>query len=173
MLIRPPRTTLDTLLAEVALAVRAPLAARPAAVAEAIGAHLHDAQLLIGRDLPGSAERYVRHLLHSDPAGGYAVVALVWRPGQMSPIHAHRTWCALGVHAGTLTESFFDVAHETAEPVTTATALRRPGALSHGGADPRCAHRLANLGCTEAVSIHCYGVGFERFGEGVNQVYAA
>jgi hypothetical protein len=56
--------------------------------------------------------------------------------------------------------------------VPTATKLLAPGGASHGPADPRLIHRLANLSCRTAISIHCYGVGFDRFGSDVNLVFA-
>ncbi len=165
-----PRTALQSMLAEIALAARAPIEARHRAVAEAIGGFCCKADLLEGRDCPCNPDRYVRHLLHADPEGGYAVVALVWRPGQMSPVHAHKTWCALGVHSGVLTESFYTPAEP---PVLAQTRLLAAGDISHGPADPDLIHRLANLGCETAVSIHCYGVSFDRFGQDVNRIYAA
>ena len=165
-----PRTALETMLAEIAGAARRPLAERDGAVAAAIGAFVAEPGLLDGRDCPCCPERYVRHLLHSDAEAGYAVVALVWRPGQMSPVHAHRTWCAFGVHAGVLTETWYAPGDP---PQPTATRLLAPGATNHGPADPRLIHRLANLSCRTAVSIHCYGVAFDSFGTGVNEVLAA
>jgi predicted metal-dependent enzyme (double-stranded beta helix superfamily) len=164
-----PRTALETMLAEIAQAARRPLPDRDKAVAEAIGAFVTRADLLDGRDCPCCPDRYVRHLLHSDPAAGYAVVALVWRPGQMSPVHAHRTWCAFGVWQGVLTETHYAPGDP---PVPQATRLLAPGATGQGPADPRLIHRLANLSCRNAVSIHCYGVGYERFGADVNLVLA-
>lgn len=165
-----PRTALETLLAEVARAAARPLSERDVAMAEAIGAFAARPDLLQGRDCPCSPDRYVRHLLHSDPGSRYAVVALVWRPGQMSPVHAHRTWCAFGVHQGVLTETYY-APGDPPQPV--ATKLLAPGATSHGPADPRLIHRLANLSCRTAISIHCYGVGFDRFGDEVNEIHAA
>ncbi|NKC33321.1 cysteine dioxygenase family protein [Falsiroseomonas selenitidurans] len=166
---RPVR---DTMLAGIAAAARRPEADRPAAVADAIRAFAADPALLEGLDCPCCPDRYIRHLLHSDPAGGYAVVALVWRPGQMSPVHAHRTWCALGVHQGTLTETLY-APQQGDLPQPRATRLLRPGEGSHGAADPDLIHRLANLSCRTAVSIHCYGVAFDRFGQDVNEIHAA
>jgi predicted metal-dependent enzyme (double-stranded beta helix superfamily) len=162
------------MLAGIAAAARMPLPVRPQAVAEAIEAFAIDPTLLHGLDCPCCPESYVRHLLHSDPQGGYAVVALVWRPGQMSPVHAHKVWCALAVHQGTLTETWYTPA-EAAEdaPQPHATHLMHPGQASHGAADPRLIHRLANLSCRTAISIHCYGVAFDRFGQDVNEVHAA
>jgi 3-mercaptopropionate dioxygenase len=173
MLIAKPRTQLTLMLEQVTEAARAPLERRHLAVAEVLGDFVHDPQLLAGIDCPCCPDRYVRHLLHADPTGGFAVVALVWRPGQMSPIHAHHTWCALAVHRGTLTESFYQLGEEGQEPATTATCLRRTGDVSHGAADPNQIHRLANLSSTNALSIHVYGVPFEQFGTGVNLVYSS
>jgi predicted metal-dependent enzyme (double-stranded beta helix superfamily) len=146
--------------------------ARPSALAEALAPWLGDPALLAGLDCPCGAEHYARHLLHDEPEAGYAVVALVWRPGQMSPVHAHRSWCALGVHQGTLTETYYAV-QEGQLPEPAATRLLRPGDTSHGAADPRLIHRLANLSCETAVSLHCYGVAFERMATELNLVLAA
>lgn len=162
---------LSAMLEAIAAAARGPEAERPARVAGAIARHLGAPDLLPAGACPCSPERYVRHLLHADAEGGYAVVALAWRPGQMSPVHAHRTWCALGVQRGTLTEGFY-AARAGAAPAQTHSVLRPAGATSHGPADPEQIHRLANLSGEEAVSIHVYGVPFERFGADVNLVYA-
>ena len=97
---------------------------------------------------------------------GYEVVALVWRPMQMSPVHAHRTWCAFGVHRGILTEHYYDAA--TLRP--HAASLRCEGDTCHGPADPSLIHRLGNCGAECATSIHVYGAAYERFGEDVNLI---
>ncbi len=165
-----PRSALETMLAEIAQAARGPLDQRARAVADAIAARAARPDLLEGRDCSCCPDRYVRHLLQSDEAGGYAVVALVWRPGQMSPVHAHRTWCAFGIHQGVLTETYYEPGEP---PMPTTSRLMAPGATAHGPADPRLIHRLANLSCRTAISIHCYGVGFDRFGDSVNEVLAA
>ena len=157
--------SLDAMLGAIADAARAPLPRRHAAVAEAIGAHVRQPGLLAGRDCPCNPDRYVRHLLGE--GAGYAVVALVWRPGQMSPVHAHRTWRALGIHRGTLTEHFFTPG---APPRLAAAHLRREGDTSHGPADPELIHCLANCSAETAISIHVYGVAFDQFAEGVNLI---
>lgn len=178
--------TLEAMLAGIAAAARRSdltEAKRAAAIADAIAQHVADPALLAGRECPCSPDRYLRHLLHEDREAGYAVVALVWRPGQMSPVHAHKTWCAFGVHRGTLTETFYGadygadaVAAEgegEAMPVPSATLLRAAGSTCHGPADPTLIHRLANLSCGTAVSIHCYGAAYERMGDDVNHILAA
>ncbi len=162
-----PLTRLDTMLADIRIAARTPLAGRDRAVAEAIAPHLDDPGLLAGKDCPCNPDRYIRHLL--EEGDGYAVVALVWRPGQMSPVHAHHTWCALGVHEGVLSEHFFTPG---APPQLSAAHLRRRGDISHGPASPDVIHRIANCSSEVAMSIHVYGVPFAEFADGVNLILA-
>jgi predicted metal-dependent enzyme (double-stranded beta helix superfamily) len=164
-----PRNALDSMLSGIAGAARLDPARRDRAVAQAIAACATRPELLDGRNCACCPDGYVRHLLHNDPDGGYAVVALVWRPGQMSPVHAHRTWCAFGVHQGVLTETYYAPGDP---PVPSETRLLAPGGTGNGPADPRLIHRLANLSCRKAISIHCYGVAFDRFGADVNEIIA-
>ncbi len=159
------------LIEDVTRAADRPLADRDGAVAAALAPYLGDPALLAGRSCPCGAEKYTRHLLHADPVRGFAMVAIAWAPGQMSPVHGHLTWCAFGIHAGWLTETFFRPEGDTARP--TACCPRRPGDISHAPADPAAIHRIANLGTADAVSIHVYGVDYDRFGDGVNRVWAA
>jgi predicted metal-dependent enzyme (double-stranded beta helix superfamily) len=89
----------------------------------------------------------------------------------MSPVHAHRTWCALGVHRGVLTEGFYALPEDKAAPMQTAAVLRERGNTSCGPANPDLIHRLSNLSLMNAISIHVYGADFDRFGSDVNQLY--
>ena len=157
---------LSGLLAAVDTAVRDPAPGRDRRVADALAASAADPSLLAGVACPCS-DSYVRHLLHD--GGDYAVVALVWRPGQMSPVHAHKAWCALAVHRGILTEHFYAPG---APPRLASARLRFPGDASHGPAcspdGPDQIHRIANC-CTEtAVSIHAYGTAYARFAQDLN-----
>lgn len=167
------RRRLDALLAAVAEALGHGAGDPAAAVAESMGPHAADPLLLLGRSCPCRAETYVRHLLHEDAAGGWAVAALVWRPGQMSPVHAHRAWCAVAMHRGVLTETFYAAGPDGQAPIPAATLLRRPGDTSHGPACADAIHRLANLGTETAISIHAYGLPFGRFCTDLNRVLAA
>jgi predicted metal-dependent enzyme (double-stranded beta helix superfamily) len=49
---------------------------------------LADEHQLAGRDT------YRQHLLHVSECRRLSVVALVWLPGQSTPIHDHVSWCA-------------------------------------------------------------------------------
>ncbi|WP_137124014.1 cysteine dioxygenase family protein [Roseomonas sp. HF4] len=164
------RTALDAMVSGISDALREAAGDPSAAVAEVLGHYAADPTLLLGRDCPCRAETYIRHLLHEQEAEGWAVAALVWRPGQMSPVHAHRAWCAVGFHRGLLTETFYAPGDP---PVPTGLALRRPGDTSHGPARADAIHRLANLGTETAVSIHAYGLPYGRFCTDLNSILAA
>lgn len=136
----------------------------------AIAPLLADPALLDGLALTPRAERYARHLLHADPLGRYTLLALVWQPGQMSPVHAHHVWCAFGVVSGVLTEHHFAPG---APPVPTGCRLLGPGDTCQGPGAPHLIHRLGNCGTAAAVSIHAYGAAWDAAGRGVNDIRAA
>jgi predicted metal-dependent enzyme (double-stranded beta helix superfamily) len=149
-----------SLTAAFARAVRAALA-QAAANAET---------LLTPAQREGSAHAYCRHLLAADATGRYALVALVWQPGQASPVHGHHTWCGYTVLSGTLTETQFDWNESLGCATYARTNRRAPGALSFTRAGVGGIHRLGNTGPTQAVSLHVYGVAGERVATHVNDI---
>ena len=56
----------------------------------------------------GSPDGYRSHTLHVEPDGSFSIIALVWRPGQITRIHDHLTWCVFGVIQGVEHEELFD-----------------------------------------------------------------
>lgn len=159
---------LRRMLRDVARAAAGARADRDRLVAAALAPYLGRRGLLAGVDCPCARERYTRHLLHAGE--DHSVLALVWRPGQMSPVHAHRTWCAFGVHRGWMAETFFTPGSATARPF--GCVPRRVGDIGHSPADPGAIHRLANLGTEDALTLHVYGARYDRLGDEVNQVWA-
>ncbi|WP_323122177.1 cysteine dioxygenase family protein [Burkholderia alba] len=140
-----------------------------AALAEAAAAPA----LLTPAQREGSANTYRRHLLAADPLGRYAVVSLVWQPGQWSPVHGHQTWCGYAVLEGTLSESVYDW-HDAAGCATEARRHpRETGAVSYVRAGMTGIHRLGHGGAAAdapAVSLHVYGVPGERIATHVNEI---
>ena len=49
-------------------------------------------------------DHYARNAVHIDAAGGASLYALVWTPGQWTPVHDHGTWGVVGVVQGVLEE---------------------------------------------------------------------
>jgi predicted metal-dependent enzyme (double-stranded beta helix superfamily) len=137
-----------------------------AALAEAAA----DPALLTDDQREASATCYRRHLLAADPRGRYAIAALVWMPGQASPIHAHHTWCGYSVVSGALTETLYDWNEEPDCATPVREQPREAGAVSFTRAGRDCIHRLGNASDTVAVSLHIYGVSGDQIATHVNDV---
>lgn len=114
------------------------------------------------------AHRYCQHVLHVDPCGRFSVVALVWLPGQETPIHDHVAWCASCVIEGAEHEQRFELADRTLQP--TERRINEPGAVSMlpPGHD---IHRVRCVGGSRAVSLHVYGADIARLGSSINITY--
>ncbi|CAG4891095.1 cysteine dioxygenase family protein [Paraburkholderia saeva] len=140
-----------------------------AALAEAIA----DDTLLNPAQREGSPDCYRRHLLAADPLGRYAVAALVWMPGQMSPVHAHHTWCGYAVIEGTLTETVFEWSDAGQCATEVRTHPRESAAVSFTRAGRTGIHQLGNRSNVRAVSLHVYGVPGEQIATHVNDLLRA
>lgn len=117
-----------------------------------------------------SHENYARHLIYSDPGNRFSILALIWDRGQMSPIHGHHCWCAVGVYRGLLTEHYYRAGAGGEPPVETGSARHAVGESTF---DPGAGiHRLGNYSGVLAISLHVYGVGSDRISTGVNRNYA-
>src|SRR5262245_43355923 len=126
-------------------------------------------QLLHPEQRLPQADCYARHILYSDPAGRFTILAIVWGAGQFSPTHAHHTWCAYAVCESTLEETVFawNAATDQAEQVRTEMRPAGYSWFSPAGLDQ--IHRLGNSGPDLAISIHVYGVEPERVATHVNR----
>lgn len=127
-------------------------------------------ELLTDAQRQGDPDRYTRHLLHADPADRYTLVALVWEPGQHSPVHAHHTWCSYGVVEGPLREECYVYQDDAAKAQLVESDDRSTGAACFTQAGLEGIHRLGNAGSQRAVSIHVYGVEAARVRSGVNRL---
>lgn len=145
-------------------------------VRAALEALLSDAgagtSLLTDSQRQGGSESYKRHLLHADPLGRYAVAALVWQPGQLSPVHAHHTWCSYAVVEGELSETLFNWNSEHHRAERTRCHPRRAGAVSFVAGGRGAIHRLGNPTSHKrpAISIHVYGVAGAQIATHVNDL---
>jgi predicted metal-dependent enzyme (double-stranded beta helix superfamily) len=141
----------------------------PAEVALTLQRHLQEPELLTRAQRRSSAEGYRTNVVHVDSAGRFSVVALVWRPGQRTPIHSHRSWCVVGVHRGVEEERTFGVLpHGTIE---LADVRRYPPGAVTWLADETEVHDVANAGSEVAISLHVYGLDYRRLGSSILDVY--
>src|SRR6266480_574309 len=77
-------------------------------VADQLRRHMPTPDVLTAEQRLGSPDGYRSHTLHVEPDGSFSIVALVWRPGQLTRIHDHMTWCVFGVIQGVEHEDLFD-----------------------------------------------------------------
>jgi predicted metal-dependent enzyme (double-stranded beta helix superfamily) len=139
-------------------------------VARALRRHLPGPGILTAAEREGDPAEYQSHLMHAEPDGSFSVVALVWRPGQITPIHDHVTWCVIGVLQGAEYEELFalrDGGTVLEQVGTNAGAL---GDVS-GFAPPGDIHRVRNRSAEVAISLHVYGADISRLGSSVRRVY--
>ena len=134
-------------------------------VAEQLRRNLPTPDLLTAERRLGSPDGYRSHTLHVEDDGSFSIVALVWRPGQVTRIHDHMTWCAFGVIQGVEHEDLFD-----ADLNVIGSSDNHVGDVS-GFAPPGDIHRVHNIGDTTAISIHVYGTDVTRIGSSVRRYY--
>ncbi|MGU7779568.1 cysteine dioxygenase [Burkholderia sp. PU8-34] len=140
-----------------------------AALAEAHAAE----QWLTDAERACDPQKYCRHLLAADPLGRYAIVALVWRPGQCSPVHGHQTWCGYTVLDGTLSETLYDWDAAAGLATEARRHPREAGAVSFVRAGAQGIHQLGHAGAVGekiAVSLHVYGVTGEQVATHINDI---
>jgi predicted metal-dependent enzyme (double-stranded beta helix superfamily) len=142
------------------------VAAITRAVQEGLSRLIHDGALALPRELrrtePG---HYARRLVYRSGEHGYVVVAMVWGPGQRTPLHDHAgTWCVEGVLEGRIEVTQYDlVAREGGR-----CRFRRMDSVSTGvgaaGAliPPFEYHTIANAREQASITLHVYGGDLTR-----------
>jgi 3-mercaptopropionate dioxygenase len=139
-------------------------------VADELARHLPTPDVLDPEQRVGEPDGYRSHLLYSEPGGAFSIVALVWRPGQMTPIHDHVTWCVFGVIQGQEHEELYLLDEERGFLVPAGARTNREGDVS-GFAPPGDIHRVRNVGDHTAISLHIYGTDVSRIGSSVRRYY--
>jgi predicted metal-dependent enzyme (double-stranded beta helix superfamily) len=134
-------------------------------VADQLRRHLPTPDVLTAEQRLGSPDGYRSHTLHVEPDGSFSIIALVWRPGQVTRIHDHMTWCAFGVIQGVEHEDLFD-----ADLNVIGRSDNHVGDVS-GFAPPGDIHRVHNTTDTTAISIHIYGTDITRIGSSARRYY--
>jgi predicted metal-dependent enzyme (double-stranded beta helix superfamily) len=134
-------------------------------VADQLRRHLPTPDVLTPEQQLGSPDDYQGHTLHVEPDGSFSIVALVWRPGQITRIHDHVTWCTFGVIQGVEHEELFD-----ADLNLIGRSENHVGDVS-GFAPPGDIHRVHNTGTETAISIHVYGTDVSRVGSSARRYY--
>jgi predicted metal-dependent enzyme (double-stranded beta helix superfamily) len=132
--------------------------------------HLPSPSILTAEQRRGDPECYRSQVIHSEPDGSFSIVALVWRPGQVTPVHDHVTWCVFGVIQGMEREELFHLDEQGTCLVEAGHRVNHAGEVS-GFAPPGDIHRVRNAGDRTAISIHIYGTDVARIGSSVRRYY--
>lgn len=102
---------------------------------------------------------YRIHLLHLDPAGRFSVSAMVWGPGQGTPIHNHTVWGMVGVLRGRERCEEFSLPARPDGPLVAGQVHElEAGDIDLVSPSVGDIHRVSNaLADGTSVSIHVYG----------------
>lgn len=138
-------------------------------VADVLWLHMPGPEILTAEQRYGDPATYCCHLLHAEPDGSFSVVALVWRPGQATPIHDHVTWCVFGVIQGAEYEERYTLRGD-GWLEQAGTSVNATGDVT-GLAPPGDIHRVRNDGAQTAISLHIYGTDISRLGSSVRRIY--
>jgi 3-mercaptopropionate dioxygenase len=142
----------------------------PHAIAERLRGLLAQDGWLAREDRQPGTDRYRQHLLHVSPSRRLSVVALVWRPGQRTPIHDHFAWCIVGVYRGVEREERYRLVEvdgrECLEP--TGSIEAHPGHVE-ALVPPleEDIHAVTAGGDGLTISIHVYGADIAALGSSI------
>lgn len=116
------------------------------------------------------AEHYARNLVYDAPDASLSLYALVWSPGQWTPVHDHGSWGVVGVLEGVLEErSYVRMSADRGadagiELVRGGVILLGRGAVTSFVPNPDHIHVTGvPLQRPRAVSLHLYGRMMNHF----------
>ncbi|MBM7644620.1 putative metal-dependent enzyme (double-stranded beta helix superfamily) [Scopulibacillus daqui] len=112
-------------------------------------------------------DHYARYSLYVDPLDRFEVLALVWAPGQSTPLHDHDgTWGVEGVFNGRIKVTNYLQSEKISEDVVK---LRYSGTMTVGEHStgqllpPADCHILEAADDQSAITIHVYGKQLNKF----------
>ena len=139
-------------------------------VAAQLRTRLPGPDVLTAAERAGDQTGYRCHVLHAEPDGSFSITAMVWRPGQRTPIHDHVTWCVFGVIQGIEHEELFRLSADGSHLTPAGRSENHPGMVG-GFAPPGDIHRVRNTGDRVAISVHVYGADITRLGSSIRRAY--
>ena len=111
-----------------------------------------------------NAQSYARNLIFDAADDSLSLYAIVWQPGQWTPVHDHGSWGVVGVVEGVLEERSYARlspgrdADDGIELVRSGVVLLGPGAVTSFVPNPNHIHITGvPQQRSRAVSLHLYG----------------
>jgi predicted metal-dependent enzyme (double-stranded beta helix superfamily) len=116
-------------------------------------------------------EHYARNAIHIAPSGNLSLFALVWLPGQWTPVHDHGCWGVVGIVNGMLEERSYMMSATGDIKADSNIRLKRggvillnPGSVSSFVPNPDHIHMTGVAKVREAcISLHLYGRNMNSF----------
>jgi predicted metal-dependent enzyme (double-stranded beta helix superfamily) len=141
----------------------------PHAIGTRLGALLLHDGWLAPEHRVANEDHYTQHLLHISPCRRLSIVALVWLPGQRTPIHDHVSWCVVGVYQGRERETRYRAVEVGGEPCLeeVGSVDAPPGHVEVIVPSEEDIHRVTAVGDGPTISIHVYGADIERLGSSI------
>jgi predicted metal-dependent enzyme (double-stranded beta helix superfamily) len=103
-------------------------------------------------------DHYQQYLLYCDPLERFAVVRVVWGPGQRTQVHDHTVWGLIGLLRGAEKGEFLAPSDPGRPLIKTREFISRPGQIEAVSPQVGDVHSVANaLESDTSVSIHVYG----------------
>lgn len=102
-------------------------------------------------------ERYQQYLLYCDPFERFSVVSFVWIQGQITPIHNHKMWGAVGQLRGAEQSTPYHRDESGALKAGQPSQSIVGDVFSFTAINDSDIHQVANTSPETAVSIHVYG----------------
>lgn len=130
-----------------------------------------DTGFLEPKHFQSDPDHYARNAIFIDENDTLSLFALVWLPGQGTPIHDHGTWGVVGVVEGVMSESNFirvdgldDDVNTGIELVSGGEILLSPGSVTSFVPNPDHIHIARNQDESQrVVSLHLYGHAMAGF----------
>jgi predicted metal-dependent enzyme (double-stranded beta helix superfamily) len=130
----------------------------------------HAASFLEPRHHRSSDEGYCRNLIFEAPDKSLSLYAIVWQPGQWTPVHDHGSWGVVGVVDGVLEErSYVRLSPDRGADVDIdlakgGTVLLRHGSVTSFVPNPDHIH-VTGVPAERApvLSLHLYGRSMSNF----------
>jgi predicted metal-dependent enzyme (double-stranded beta helix superfamily) len=130
----------------------------------------HAASFLEPRHYRSSDKGYCRNLIFEAPDKSLSLYALVWQPGQWTPVHDHGSWGVVGVVDGVLEErSYVRLSPDRGADVDIdlakgGTVLLRHGSVTSFVPNPDHIHVTGvPAERPRVVSLHLYGRSMSNF----------
>lgn len=167
-----PTSALDRFIA--ASQARAARHAEPADCVAAIAPLMHELlqdadSFLAPQHLRADLAHYARNAIHVSADQSLSLYALVWTPGQWTPVHDHGSWGVVGVLRGVLEERSYIRTGVHGEEARIAlqrggVILLGPGSVTSFVPNPDHIHVTGvSAERAQVVSLHLYGRNMDSF----------